>query len=132
MILIRSNTPAKGMKENFSKQSLHHHIFQTFWTVRCLPVHKMQNRATTEILNRWYTSNILGPYTIEETKPQCKLNIQQHDISSRTKLICLWNYLRLKTMTIAVQLSLQCLSRTASLTRRRLTAVTGKPSCFKY
>lgn len=32
-------------------------------------------------------------------------------------------------MTIAVQLSLQRRSRTASLTRRRLTAVTDKPSC---
>lgn len=37
--------------------------------------------------------------------------------------------LRLNTMTIAVQLSLQQRSRTASLTRRRLTAVTGSPSC---
>ena len=38
-------------------------------------------------------------------------------------------HLRWKTITITLQLSLQRRSRTASLTRRRLTVATGNPSC---
>jgi hypothetical protein len=87
-------------------------------------------------------SNSSKYLTIIDNQDQCLRNLynprrnktlMQSTASSNIFLLkqswCLWNHLCLKTMTIAVQLSLQCRSRTASFTRRRHTAVTCNPSC---